>query len=343
MPDESEPYGSWSAIAQAIKTAATKAARTRGARDVTTQIRQAQFDRFLSRVFADGNESEWLLKGGVGMLARVPQARATQDIDLSASRAVDLDTAVQALQEAAGHDLGDHLRFALTRTIATGLGDNQPDVQTRRAVFTCTDADTGRRIGEIPIDIVVGPPPVGTVETIEPAHRLALSRPLAAHPYRVFPIADQIAEKVCATLYDKYPSGRRSSRVKDLVDLVVITRTQTINLRELQLAITAKQTASAMPPITTFTIPDDWQREYRRLAAQTADAGDITDAFEAAQHVADFLTPALDTSPLPPDVEWTPRPRPATQRADQPGEVWVQQHLRSGMPVTGHWRRRRGH
>lgn len=127
MPDENEPYGSWSAIAQAIKAAATKAAR--GARDVTTQIRQAQFDRFLSRVFADGDESEWLLRGGVGMLARVPQARATQDIDLSASRAVDLDAAVQALQDAAGRDLGDHLRFALTRTVATGLGDNQPDVQ----------------------------------------------------------------------------------------------------------------------------------------------------------------------------------------------------------------------
>lgn len=66
---------------------------------------------------------------------------------------------------------------------------------------------------------MVGPPPVGTIETIEPAHRLAHPRPLAAHPYRVFPIADQIAEKVCATMYDKYPSGRRSSRVKDLVDL----------------------------------------------------------------------------------------------------------------------------
>jgi hypothetical protein len=34
--------------------------------------RQARFDRFLSRVFAKGERSEWLLKGGMSMLARVP-------------------------------------------------------------------------------------------------------------------------------------------------------------------------------------------------------------------------------------------------------------------------------
>ena len=46
---------------------------------VDAQIRQARFDRFLLRVFADGEESEWLLKGGMSMLAREPRARTTKD------------------------------------------------------------------------------------------------------------------------------------------------------------------------------------------------------------------------------------------------------------------------
>lgn len=307
MPDPNEPYGSWTAIAQAIKAAATQAARAPGARDVATQIRQAQFDRFLSRIFADGRDSEWLLKGGVGMLARVAQARSTQDIDLSARHAVDLDSAIKALQSAAARNLDDHVRFTLTRTVRTGLGDNQPEVQMRRAVFTCTDAKTGKRIGEIPIDVVVGPPPVGTVEIIEPANRLALPRPITTYPYRIFPLADQVAEKVCATMYSGYPGGRRSSRVKDLVDLVIITRTQTVNLRELQRAIDAKRMAAAMPRFTEFTIPNGWQREYRRLASQTAAAGEFIDADVAATHIAGFLAPALQLDPLPDDIVWVPQ------------------------------------
>ena len=49
---------------------------------VTERIRQELFRRFLSRVFAGGEQSEWLLTGGTGVLARAPSARATKDIDL---------------------------------------------------------------------------------------------------------------------------------------------------------------------------------------------------------------------------------------------------------------------
>jgi len=49
----------------AIKDAAKKAAAHAGpgvsAASVDAQIRQARFDRFLSRVFAEGERSEWLL------------------------------------------------------------------------------------------------------------------------------------------------------------------------------------------------------------------------------------------------------------------------------------------
>jgi len=83
---EQGSYGDWRSLELAIKDAAKKAARQAGpgisAASVDAQIRQARFDRFLSRVFAEGDRSEWLLKGGMSMLARVPRSRATKDVDL---------------------------------------------------------------------------------------------------------------------------------------------------------------------------------------------------------------------------------------------------------------------
>ena len=56
-----------------------------------------------------------------------------------------------------------------------------------------------------------------------------------SYPYRLYPVADQVADKVCATIADY--SGRPSSREKDLVDLVVIAVTQTVDAVSLRQAI----------------------------------------------------------------------------------------------------------
>lgn len=121
-----EGYGDWRSLEQAIKEAAKKAAAQAGtgvsAVRVDAQIRQARFDRFLSRVFADGDRSEWLLKGGLSMLARVPRSRTTKDVDLAALHAADFAEAERALAALAAADLGDHLTFRLIRSTPTGLG-----------------------------------------------------------------------------------------------------------------------------------------------------------------------------------------------------------------------------
>jgi hypothetical protein len=63
-----EGYGDWRSLELAIKDASKKAAGQAGpgvgAASLDAQIRQARFDRFLSRVFAEGERSEWLLKAG---------------------------------------------------------------------------------------------------------------------------------------------------------------------------------------------------------------------------------------------------------------------------------------
>ncbi|MDZ5146309.1 nucleotidyl transferase AbiEii/AbiGii toxin family protein [Microbacterium testaceum] len=347
---EEDGYRSWKGIAQAIKSEADRAAKAgESTLSVQEQITQANHDRFLSRVFADGEDSEWLLKGGTAMLARVPRARATKDLDLAARTAADLDSAQEALQRAAARDLGDYIRFQLTSARTTGLGQNQPGVDTRRLVFTAQDAGSGRRLFDVPIDVVVGPPPVGTVETTQPSNRLQLGRPIQTHPYRLFPIADQIAEKVTATM-DTY-AGRPSSRVKDLVDLVTIARTQSVNLRELQMAIDAKRTLAQTAAFTEFAVPDEWQRSYRPLAMKTLPPP-YTDIHEAVALAKQLVDPALADEPVRsgyswiPSRGWTNNPAAVSEFAPNPaqpgGEVHVTGHVRGGYPVTEHWRGARG-
>lgn len=292
-------YADWRSLELAIKEAAKKAARDAapgvGAATIDAQIRQARFDRFLSRVFADGEQSEWLLKGGMSMLARVPRSRTTKDMDLAAQQAGDLAEAEQSLSALVAADLGDHLTFRLVRSEPTGLGDNQPGVATRRFLYACLDIHTDRQIDTMIVDVVVGPIPVGRPEVIEPANRLRLRRPLVTYPYRLYPIADQIADKVCATMDTNYPGGKRSSRVKDLVDLVVLAHTQSVDLHELRRAIAAKQALGGIEPFGHFEIPADWSRTYPTTAKGVPIAASFT-ATTAADVVAAFIDPALGMS-----------------------------------------------
>jgi Nucleotidyl transferase AbiEii toxin, Type IV TA system len=344
-------YPTWSSAEQALKAAATKRdSDGHGfALTVGDQLQQARFDRILSRVFADGEQSGWLLKGGTGLLARIPDARRTQDVDLAASTD-DLDEAIADLERRVNVDLGDHLRFELVRTKETGQGQTQPGVLTRQVVFACV---TGRkRIGEIKIDVVVGPAPTGTVETLDPVSRLELIRPLPSNPYRLYPLADQVAEKVCATMNPNYPGGLPSSRVKDLVDLVIIARTQTVDLRELQLAIATQRIRSRIAPFEQLIVPEGWRTRYRALAASTPAAAELADIDEALHLVNKLVEPALESTRIDDQLTWHPgrgwlqrdaaaeSPLSGAARPEEAheGEIWVRPHIRDGKPVRGHWR-----
>lgn len=316
MAEHGEGYGDWRSLELAMKDAAKKAAAQADPRikaaQVNSQIKQARFDRFLSRVFAEGEQSEWLLKGGVSMLARVPRSRTTKDVDLASLHAADLTEAERALSELVAVDLGDHLTFRLIRSAPTGQGENQPGVATQRLVFACIETADDIQVDTITVDVVVGPAPVGRVEVVEPANRLHLRRPLITHPYRLYPVVDQIADKVCATVDTNYPGGKRSSRVKDLVDLVVLAHTQRVELAELRAAIEAKRVLRGLPSFEHLDIPADWDRTYPGTAEGVPTAEPYTTA-EAGDLVATFVDPALtegsDAASWDPErLAWGPTP-----------------------------------
>lgn len=74
---EVDPYPTPGGVENAIKDAAKKAATADPSLDVNKRIHLEYFNRFLSRIFSEGEESEWVLKGGTGILSRVPSSRST--------------------------------------------------------------------------------------------------------------------------------------------------------------------------------------------------------------------------------------------------------------------------
>jgi adenosine deaminase len=77
---EGDAYSTAKGVEAAIREAARSAVRLDPSHTTNEVIRIEYFHRFLSRVFSDGTETEWVLKGGTGILARVPSARATLDL-----------------------------------------------------------------------------------------------------------------------------------------------------------------------------------------------------------------------------------------------------------------------
>ena len=75
-----------------------------------TAYREMLRDRFLCRVFSE-DEPSFILKGGSGMLARIPEARATKDVDFAAREVETAESALAVLNDLASKDLGDFCIF----------------------------------------------------------------------------------------------------------------------------------------------------------------------------------------------------------------------------------------
>ncbi|WP_125099371.1 nucleotidyl transferase AbiEii/AbiGii toxin family protein [Leucobacter chromiireducens] len=282
-----EPYPTARGVESAIKDAAQKAARTDSSLDVSQRIQLEYFNRFLSRVFSAGDASEWVLKGGAGMLARIPSTRSTLDIDLY-RQGFPLDAALEELRWLASVDLGDHFRFEYAGHESSVEADTQPYTQGYRVVFTVYIGVVKR--GTVKVDLAVGAGVTETVHASLPATALALPR-MTSHRYRLYPVVDQIADKVCATMSDY--DGRPSSREKDLVDIVVFACTQHIDGEALGFAIDTERQRRGMNPIPQFVVPSAWGSGYAKLARPIPHCADYRTVELAAGLASRLIDPAL--------------------------------------------------
>lgn len=274
-------------------------------------VRRFVYDRFLARVFADPTEP-WVLKGGTAVLARVNDARHSKDVDLL-RRLGDIDEALAALRAVCDVDLQNHFRFVIGAVRSVGGNTQQPDVAGYRVQI---DAYCGvtRRDG-FGVDLVTG-----SLMTAPPETRVAgtpLDLPGLERPtLHLYPVVDHIADKLCAT--EAVYAGGASSRVRDLVDLVVFARTHRVEGAALCDAIQAERTHRGLPQVTELVVPQAWRTTYPPVAKEIPHCANFRDAAAATALVARFLEPAMTSAAR--DQVWDPAPMQWISRAARSGK-----------------------
>jgi hypothetical protein len=248
-------------------------ARSSG-RPANELLREFVYERLLARVFADLDDPwvinhPWILKGGAALLVRVEDARHSKDVDLLA-RLHDINDAVEQLRRALAVDLGDFFRFDIQSILNTGGTDQQPGVDGRTLKILPTVGV--KQLEHVKIDLVTGSLMTADPEQL-PAPALVQVRGIAAPTYRLYPAVDHLADKLCAT--ETTYAGRPSSRVRDLVDIVVLARTQTVMLSALRTAVTGERLKRGLPHRSEFRAPVEWASLYPKAASATRWSADL--------------------------------------------------------------------
>ncbi len=215
------------------------------------------FDRFLARLVV-ANPDTWVLKGGYALQLRIGErARTTKDIDLLMQH-----PSVEAhdlLSDATSIDVRDWFSFEVGRAVNSDLG-NQPG-NARYPVHSLID---GRTFERFHVDVGAGDPIVAAPEQLTglPILEFAGIQPTTFPSY---PVSQHLAEKIHA--YTREYGTRSNTRVRDLVDMLLIAMTSELNCEDLRCALRATFESRATHEIPT-QLPDppsEWARSFPRF------------------------------------------------------------------------------
>ena len=288
-------YKTPDALLQAAKAAAHNSPRETG-----KALESFFIDRFLCRVFSESTPA-FVLKGGQSQLARRVDARESRDADLVGTE-TDIELSLQKLRELASIDLGDYLEYQFDS--ARRITVSQEYREGYRVVFLPVLGGV-KKLNKIGIDLVVDQTPPESFEWRTPASRLDL-KGLTVYDYALQTIEERIADKVCATM--QLFEGLPSSRVKDLVDLVVSMRTDHVNADVLAEKLKREAILRKMKPIYRFAVPDEWKtmrtKTYQNEALACGLPTSLCDASEAERSIAQWLAPVLDGTAI--HAAWFP-------------------------------------
>lgn len=268
-------YQTTKAFRAALEERLKQTARTERL-DLMRLRRQIAFDRLVARLFAapDPADIPWLLKGGYTFELRLGgKARTTKDLDLSVpdARKLTADTdasrdtnalVLDRLGEAAAIHLDDGFEFRIGMPMAdldaAPYGGARYPVEARldNRTFVTFHLDVG--IGDAIVaspEWLTGPDVLGFAG-IPPAHAAALSR------------EQQFAEKIHA--YTLPRGDRMNTRVKDLVDLLLLLRLGLPDNDMVKRAVRATFEHRATHPIPEILAPPpaDWRTTFEQLATE---------------------------------------------------------------------------
>jgi hypothetical protein len=232
------------------------------------------FDRLLARIAAS-DPSGWVLKGGFALQVRYRLAsRATKDLDLLLRQTG--EDAEAGLRQAARLDLSDWFEFEIGRPTAL------PSENAAR--FPVTSRLDGRVFETFHVDVGVGDPVTAPTELVAVTSLLDFAD-LPRTMFPSYPATQQLAEKLHAMTL---PRTAPNSRVKDLVDVVLIASHERIDRQALSSAIDAtfRARGTHVPPATIPAPAAAWGPAYRRLASEV---GLTSTALEHGHRVAGAL------------------------------------------------------
>jgi hypothetical protein len=254
--------------------------------------RQFAYDRLLARAFSSPDADRWVLKGAVSLLARIDISRHSKDVDLAWRPGSDNAEAEQAFRLAVDQDLGDFFFFDLGP--AAELADG-------KGVRMAVRSDLGGRVfSSFSVDLVTGVTMTGhpdRVHALIPLDIPGLVRP----DYWAYPTIDHVADKVAACLEVRVRQSGvvvHSTRYKDLVDLVLIGLSETLDAAALGSAIRSElgRRGIAVPP--EFMVPEStWAPGYEAKVREVGGLGELM-RFEAAiAFVKSIVDHALSNAP----------------------------------------------
>jgi hypothetical protein len=240
------------------------------------------FDRLLARLMVVA-PNRWVLKGALALDFRLGnRTRTTKDMDLAREDNEEAATAdFIAAQEV---DLADFFVFDIQKT--RGLGEATGGVVRYRARAELA----ARLFEEVVIDVSFAGLLTGTPERLRGPELLTFA---GIEPAEVpaLPLEQHLAEKMHAYTRS-YGTGVGSTRVKDLVDIVLIKSFASLDADRLAEALhrTFEMRDQQSLPATLPTPPADWSVPYGRLASEVGLSEDIAAGHDEASA---FLNPVL--------------------------------------------------
>lgn len=262
--DRQRQYATAAAFRSALEARLNERARREGV-DLHRLRRQVAFDRLLARMFDASQPARdaWVLKGGYALEMRFQMARSTKDLDLTvrSQQGADAQTLRERLQIAAATDMADFFTFAVGEPMAEL--NQAPEGGERFPVDARLD---GRTFVKFHVDLGVGDDILEPLESVEGQDWLGFAGiPAIAVP--ALSIEQHWAEKFHA--YTR-PRETANSRVRDLVDLVLILEHETLVPERLSRAIDAtfrRRHTHPVPEVVPAP-PPDWSKPLAALAAE---------------------------------------------------------------------------
>lgn len=225
--------------------------------------RRVVFERVVARL-THAEPGKWVVKGGMALEVRLrDRARLTKDLDLGLRDTIDGRAELQErLVDALALDPYDDRFILAPGSITELMPDGGGHVSWRSSVSAHL---AGRLFGSIKLDVSPRAHELERTDVMTLPNSMAFAD-VEAPTVEVVDVNRHAAEKLHAMLRDY--GDRENTRVRDLVDLVILVEHDMLDRRELSSAVRQVwlERDGAAPPAALPELPASWPERYERQA-----------------------------------------------------------------------------